>query len=91
MIARRISRWLPSRVVRGGSLDGRARRYAIAGAVGCITVWGLSGAYLALSPKTFTSGFVLVLPGTGAGTTVNLPTLGQATSTSSSPLAPSIS
>jgi uncharacterized protein involved in exopolysaccharide biosynthesis len=87
MNARVLGRLLPNRVVHGGPADQRLRRYATAAVIGCGAAWGVSGAYLTLSPDSYTSGFVLVLPGTGAGTSVNLPTLGQATSTSSSPFA----
>ncbi len=71
----------------GGNAENRSRRYLLAAAIGCFAVWTCSIGYLALMPPTFTSGFVLVMPGTGAGSSVNLPTLGQATSTSSSPFA----
>ncbi len=78
---------LMRRIRYGGSAERRIGRYIRTGAIGCAIAWGLSLGYLLLSPKTFTSGFVLVMPGTGEGSSLNLPTLGQATSTSSSPFA----
>jgi uncharacterized protein involved in exopolysaccharide biosynthesis len=78
---------LLSRIRYGGRMERRTRRYVIAAAIGCAGAWGLSLGYLAMSPKTYTSGFVLVLSGTGAGSSLNLPTVGQATSTSASPFA----
>ena len=75
------------RIRYGGPVERRTRRYVRIGAIGCAIVWGLSLGYLIVSPKTYTSGFVLVMPGTGEGSSLNLPTLGQATSTSSSPFA----
>jgi uncharacterized protein involved in exopolysaccharide biosynthesis len=80
-------RALMRRIRYGGSADHRAGRYIRAGVIGCTIAWGLSLGYLMVSPKTFTSGFVLVMPGSGEGSSLNLPTLGQATSTSSSPFA----
>lgn len=89
-LARRLAgarRAIVRRLRHGGDAEKRSRRYLLAGAIGCFGVWTMSAGYLALMPPTFTSGFVLVMPGTGAGSSVNLPTLGQATSTSSSPFA----
>ncbi len=85
--AGRLYQNLMRRMRYGGSVEKRTRRYLRAGAIGCAAAWGLSMGYLLVSPKSYTSGFVLVMPGTGAGSSLNLPTLGQATSTSSSPFA----
>ena len=78
---------LMRRIRYGGNVEKRTKRYIGAGVFGCAAVWGLSIGYLVLAPKTYTSGFVLVMPGTGEGSSLNLPTLGQATTTSSSPFA----
>jgi len=80
-------RALMRRIRYGGPAERRIGRYIRSGAIGCAIAWGLSLGYLIVSPKTYTSGFVLVMPGTGEGSSLNLPTLGQATSTSSSPFA----
>ncbi len=71
------------RIKTGGPQDSRLRRYILAALIACVVAWGVSLAYLFLSPPSYTSAFVLVLPGTGAGSSVNLDRLGQATSTSS--------
>ena len=79
------------RVVRGGGLGGRFRRYAIAGILGTLAIWILAIAYLVATPKSYTSSFTFVLPGTGAGSSVNLDNLGQASSLSSSAFSPDVS
>jgi uncharacterized protein involved in exopolysaccharide biosynthesis len=53
----------------------------IAATIGIVLVWMAAGAYLKLSPRAYTSGFVLVLPGTGAGSSLNLESIGSASST----------
>ncbi len=82
-----LFRTIKARIRYGGSVEKRTRRYILTGIVGCGVAWGLSLSYLILSPKGYTSSFVLILPGTGAGSSLNLPTLGQATSTSASAFA----
>jgi len=72
------------RIVQGGGAKGRARRYVLAGIAGTAAIWILVVAYLVLTPKSYTSSFTLVLPGTGAGSTVNIDNLGQANTTSTS-------
>jgi len=72
------------RLVRGGGAKGRARRYVLTGVAGAAAIWILAIAYLVLTPKSYTSSFTLVLPGTGAGASVNIDNLGQASSTSTS-------
>ena len=60
-------------------------RYGGLGIAGVAAIWLLTGAYLFLTPKSYESGFTLVLPGSGAGASVNLENIGQATSLSQSP------
>jgi uncharacterized protein involved in exopolysaccharide biosynthesis len=83
----RMMRSLWRRLIRGGRVDSRMRRYVVTGTLGCAAAWGISLAYLQLSPPTYTSAFTFVLPGSGAGSSLNLERLGQATTTSSSPFA----
>ncbi|MEO1554073.1 MAG: hypothetical protein AAFR82_09055 [Pseudomonadota bacterium] len=45
----------------------------------------LAAAFFFLSPKSYMSGFTLILPGAGSGASVNLDSLGQATSNTASP------
>ena len=69
------------RTTVGGRPSGRARRYGIAALLGIVSVWSTAGAYLKLSPRAYGSGFVLILPGTGAASSMNLESLGSASST----------
>jgi uncharacterized protein involved in exopolysaccharide biosynthesis len=73
------------RAVRGGRLETRTRRYLITFTLGLLVIWGVSISYLMFAPRSYSSQFVFVLPGTGAGSSINLERLGQATTTSNSP------
>ena len=74
---RRLKRWL--RLVREGLPSaGRYQRYIRAIAPVFAAIWLLTGAYLVLTPKTYTSQFVLILPGSGAGSSINVESIGQA-------------
>ncbi len=73
---------LMRRLVRGGRIESRRRRYLLAAGLGIAAVWGMAGAYLTLTPPSYTSAFTLILPGTGAGSSLNLERLGQASTTS---------
>ncbi len=75
---------LRRRIVLGGRRDGRPLRYAVAFVLGIGLIWGLAAAYLLLVPRSYTAAFVFVLPGTGAGSSLNLESIGQAVSTSAS-------
>jgi uncharacterized protein involved in exopolysaccharide biosynthesis len=72
------------RLVSGGANAGRARRYMIAGVTGTVLISLVVVAYLLLTPKSYSAGFTFILPGTGAGSSVNLDTLGQASTMSAS-------
>ncbi len=72
------------RIVRGKINAGRSRRYYTSWALGAAAIWGLAIAYLVLTPKSYTSSFTFVLPGSGAGSSLNLDSVGQATSTTDS-------
>lgn len=71
-----------------GALSGfggeRTPRYVVVGAVGAIAIWTLATAYLVLTPRTFVGEFTLILPGAGAGSSINLNSIGQASSLSES-------
>ena len=73
------------RITRGGRMETRTRRYLITIVAGISTIWAAAFAYVELAPRSFTSQFVFILPGTGSGSSINLENLGQATTTSSSP------
>jgi uncharacterized protein involved in exopolysaccharide biosynthesis len=66
---------------------GRYRRY-FAILVPLITaIWILTAIYLIAMPRTYTSQFTLILPGSGTGSSINLESIGQAQGTSSSAFA----
>lgn len=80
-----LPRRLGRRLVRGGAMVGRFRRYIMAFAIGAVLIWSLAIAYLVATPKSYSGGFTFILPGTGAGSSMNLENLGQASTTSTSP------
>jgi len=66
---------------------GRYRRYAVVLLPGLAAIWGLTLAYLLFAPVSYKSDFTLILPGSGAGSSINLETIGQAQNTSNSAFA----
>lgn len=68
---------------------GRYRRYFAAVAGPVALVWGLAIVYVALAPDRFESRMTLVLPGTGVGGSMNLESIGQASTNTSSAFASS--
>lgn len=68
---------------------GRYRRYLAAVAGPVALVWGLAIVYIVLAPNRFESRMTLVLPGTGVGGSLNLESIGQASTTTSSAFASS--
>lgn len=85
------------RRLRGGRVGdlGRLPRHAGVVLIGLAAVWAPVVAYLTLAPKSYTSGFTLILPGAGSAASVNLSDLGQASSSaasafSSSSLSPTV-
>ncbi|NQY98562.1 MAG: hypothetical protein HRT82_15525 [Henriciella sp.] len=71
--------------LKGGPEQGRFLRYGIVLLSGWIAIAILAAAFLVLTPKSYSSGFTLILPGAGSGASVNLDSLGQATSNTNSP------
>lgn len=76
----------PRRVLRGGRLNdaGRLPRYALLTALLLGGIWLPLSSFLAYAPTSFTSSVSLILPGSGAGASINLAEIGQASSSSSS-------
>lgn len=81
----------PRRLVRmwayvrdGLPSPGRYKRYIVAMAPALIAVWTATGAYLVLAPRSYTSQFTLILPGSGAGSSLNVESIGQAQSSAAS-------
>ena len=66
------------------------RRYVLGAIVSIGGIWTMAAAYYVLTPPTYTSSWSLILPGSGAGTSVSLDSIGQ-TSTQSSGYSPAIS
>ncbi len=72
-------------VVRDGLPSvGRYRRYVIAIAPALLVVWALTITYLVLAPVRYTSSTTLILPGSGVGGSLNLDSIGQASTVTSS-------
>lgn len=63
---------------------GRYKRYVIAMAPALAAVWAATGAYLLLAPRSYASHFTLILPGSGAGGSINVESIGQAQSSAAS-------
>lgn len=72
-------------IVRDGLPSvGRYRRYLAALAGPLALIWGITIAYLLVAPDRFDSRMTLILPGTGVGGSLNLESIGQATTNTSS-------
>ena len=63
---------------------GRYRRYLTAIAGPLALIWICALAFIAFSPDRYDSRMTLILPGTGFGSSLNLETIGQATSNTAS-------
>lgn len=63
---------------------GRYKRYALSVAPVLGLIWLSTAAYLLLVPKSYKSQFMLILPGSGVGSSLNVASIGQAQSTSNS-------
>jgi uncharacterized protein involved in exopolysaccharide biosynthesis len=74
------------RFVKGGRIadTGRLGRYAIIIAAGLAFSWGPAITYLKFGLPSYTSHFSLILPGSGASSSINLSDIGQASSAASS-------
>jgi len=53
--------------------------------IGALLAWALAAAYLGLTPVKYVSRWTLILPGSSQSATMHLETIGQATSTATSP------
>lgn len=71
--------------LKGGPRQGRLLRYLFVLTIGWVGILALAAAFFFLTPKTYSSGFTLILPGAGSSASVNLDSLGQATSNTASP------
>lgn len=64
--------------------QGRYKRYLLTVLPGLAVIWALSIGYILLAPENYSSKFTLILPGSGAGGSINVESIGQAQSTSAS-------
>lgn len=80
----RAGQWL-WRGATGGFGGRRLPRYFWLGVMGVAGIWLLAAAYMVLTPRSYVSEFTFVLPGSGAGASINLEEIGQASSMSQSP------
>ncbi|MCX7282741.1 MAG: hypothetical protein NTX28_01630 [Novosphingobium sp.] len=71
-------------VLRGLPPIGRYRRYAMSMAPVLGAIWLSTAAYIVLMPRSYTSEFSLILPGSGMGSSLNVESIGQAQSSASS-------
>ncbi|MEM7702374.1 MAG: hypothetical protein AAF251_10595 [Pseudomonadota bacterium] len=72
-------------VVRDGLPSvGRYRRYIVAIGIPLAVIWAVALAYLAFAPDRYDSNMSLILPGSGVGGSLNLESIGQASSSTSS-------
>ncbi|QYJ06869.1 GumC family protein [Qipengyuania flava] len=72
-------------VVRDGLPSvGRYKRYLVALAGPMAVIWGITFAYILFAPDRYDSRMTLILPGTGVGGSLNLESIGQASSTTAS-------
>jgi uncharacterized protein involved in exopolysaccharide biosynthesis len=63
---------------------GRLKRYFLTILPGLAVIWVLTAGYIMLAPPSYSSKFTLILPGSGAGGSLNVESIGQAQSTASS-------
>ena len=73
-----------SGILHGFDKRGRLLRYLVLLVLGFVIFFGLAGAYYFTTPPSYVSGFTLILPGSGAGASVNLESLGQTNTSSAS-------
>jgi uncharacterized protein involved in exopolysaccharide biosynthesis len=69
---------------RPRKIRSRHRRYFATASMWVLLVWALTFAYLLLAPNVYRSQFTLILPGSGAGSTLNVESIGQAQSAAAS-------
>ena len=72
-----------------GLIKARWLRYGVLGVLGNVLIWGSTIQYLKVTKPTYTSEFALILTGASFGVNVNLPEIGQASSSSASGLSSS--
>ncbi len=79
--------WIKRALVDGSSLShqDRKRLYIKVACASLMLIWLMVASVVMFTPASYTSKWTLILPGAGAGALVNLESIGQATSSTSSP------
>jgi capsule polysaccharide export protein KpsE/RkpR len=79
--------WIKRAALEGSKLTPRARKklYLKTALVSLLIIWASAFLLMAIKPTSYVSKWTLILPGNGAGALVSLDSIGQATSSSSSP------
>ncbi len=72
------------KIILGFDPKGRFWRYLIVILIGLGAIWGMCMSYIIFTPKTYESKSILILPGAGAGASINIEDIGQATTTTAS-------
>lgn len=72
-------------MIQPGSRKKRQLRYLVLSLLLNAAIWGLTLFYLKQAKSTYTSEWAIILPGSAPGIDINLPNIGQASSSSSSP------
>ncbi|MCQ8183955.1 GumC family protein [Parvularcula maris] len=83
--ARHAGKGLVRKAISGFDPEGRGWRYVGLGLLGSLLIFGLAIAYAFFTPKSYTSDMTLIMPGAGAGSSINLSEIGQASSMTASP------
>ncbi|WP_232772015.1 MULTISPECIES: exopolysaccharide biosynthesis protein [unclassified Shewanella] len=79
--------WIKRAALEGSKLTPKARKrlYLKTAMMSLLIIWIMTSILLVIKPTSYVSKWILILPGNGAGALVNLDSVGQATSSSSSP------
>ncbi|WP_241904981.1 exopolysaccharide biosynthesis protein [Shewanella sp. 10N.286.52.C2] len=79
--------WIKRATLEGSHLTPKARKrlYIKTALISLLIVWLLVAVFIALTPTKYESKWVVILPGVAAGSSLSLDSLGQASSSNSSP------
>lgn len=85
-LGRRLLGVLLGWAARGSSMRPRTRRaaYLLLATAILSVIWGLTIAFIAVAPVTYTTSWTMTLPGTGSGLSVNFESIGQASTSANS-------
>lgn len=85
-LGRRLLTVLLGWAARGSSMRPRTRRaaYLLLATAILTGIWGLTIAFIAVAPVSYTTQWTMILPGTGSGLSVNFESIGQASTSANS-------